>query len=182
MLARFFGSSSRNLEGYPGACHMCAAGQGVQESATVTHGHSPSDDRDRRSRRSAARPRNQTSKLVMRVRFPSSAPAAQSHISNAFIVAYGVSVPVACPTAGSHGRSTRPAAARRGTAQGLTWTALGQKISRARAASALSASARHAASAQALGVPRITATGQWQWVTQCSLTEPRSMPANSPWP
>jgi hypothetical protein len=40
--------------------------------------------------------------------------------------------------------------------------------------------ARHAT--QALGVPRITATGQWQWVTQCSLTEPRSMPTNSPWP
>ena len=37
-------------------------------------------------------------------------------------------------------------------------------------------------STQALGVPRITATGQWQWVTQCWLTEPRSMPANSPWP
>ena len=29
---------------------------------------------------------------------------------------------------------------------------------------------------------RYTRTGQWAWVTQCSLTEPRSIPANSPWP
>ena len=31
-------------------------------------------------------------------------------------------------------------------------------------------------------VPRTTATGQWQRVTQCWPTEPRSMPANAPWP
>ena len=29
---------------------------------------------------------------------------------------------------------------------------------------------------------RNTSTGQWALATQCSLTEPRSMPANSPWP
>src|SRR6266481_4239404 len=27
-------------------------------------------------------------------------------------------------------------------------------------------------------VPRMTTTGQWERMTQCSLTEPRSMPAN----
>jgi hypothetical protein len=56
-----------------GACHIRATRRGAQGVTTVTHGQLGADDQDRRSRRSATRPSARTSKLVMRVRFPSSA-------------------------------------------------------------------------------------------------------------
>jgi hypothetical protein len=52
-------------------CHT----QGAHGVATVTHGQVGADNQERRSRRSAPRLSARTSKLIMRVRFPSSAPA-----------------------------------------------------------------------------------------------------------
>jgi len=76
----------RRRPGQPGACHIHATRQGAQGSATVTHGQSPAADQDRRSRRSAARPRDRSSKLVMRVRFPSPALLLLSQVSGRFRV------------------------------------------------------------------------------------------------
>ena len=59
--------------GHPGACHTRAIRRGVRGLATVTHGQVGADDQHRCSRRSAAVSGARTSKLVMRVRFPSSA-------------------------------------------------------------------------------------------------------------
>jgi hypothetical protein len=56
------------------ACHMRATRQGAQRIATVTHGQVDADNQDRCSCRSADKSGDRTSKLVMRVRFPSSAP------------------------------------------------------------------------------------------------------------
>ena len=47
----------------------------AQRLATVTHGQVGANDQEQRSRRSSARLGDRTSKLVMRVRFPSSAPS-----------------------------------------------------------------------------------------------------------
>jgi hypothetical protein len=48
--------------------------RGAQGLTTVTHGQVDADDQDRCSRRSPGMPGDRTSKLVMRVRFPSPAP------------------------------------------------------------------------------------------------------------
>jgi hypothetical protein len=63
----------RSSKQEPGACHTRAIRQGAQGVATVTHGQVSASDQHRRSRRSARKPSDRTSKLVMRVRFPSSA-------------------------------------------------------------------------------------------------------------
>ena len=55
------------------ACHTRATCQGAHGVATVTHGQVGADNQERRSRRSAPRLSARTSKLVMRVRFPSPA-------------------------------------------------------------------------------------------------------------
>jgi len=65
-------ASRRSAALNPRACHIRATCRSAQGSATVTHGQLGSGDQDRCSRRSAARPGDRTSKLVMRVRFPSS--------------------------------------------------------------------------------------------------------------
>jgi hypothetical protein len=54
------------------ACHMRATRQGAQRIATVAHGQVDADNQDRCSCRSADKSGDRTSKLVMRVRFPSS--------------------------------------------------------------------------------------------------------------
>ena len=68
----------------PGACHTRATRQGAQGVTTVTHGQVDAGEQDRRSRRSADIPGDQTSKLVMRVRFPSSALMVPRLISRIF--------------------------------------------------------------------------------------------------
>jgi hypothetical protein len=65
-----------------GACHARATRQGAARSAAVTHGHSPTPDQDHRSRRSSCESGDRTSKLVMRVRFPSSALFIAAHPTN----------------------------------------------------------------------------------------------------
>jgi hypothetical protein len=69
---------------HPGACHTRATRRGAQGVATVTHGQVGADDQDRRSRRSAAKLGDRTSKLVMRVRFPSSALMVPELLSGVF--------------------------------------------------------------------------------------------------
>jgi hypothetical protein len=68
-------ASRRSAALNPRACNIRAIRRGAQGVATVTHGQVGAGDQDRHSRRSAANPGARTSKLVMRVRFPSSAPA-----------------------------------------------------------------------------------------------------------
>jgi hypothetical protein len=55
-------------------CHIRAPRQGKRRSATVTHRLSSPPDQGERFRRSRRKPHDRTSKLVMRVRFPSPAP------------------------------------------------------------------------------------------------------------
>jgi|HubBroStandDraft_1064217.scaffolds.fasta_scaffold08077_5 hypothetical protein len=68
----------------PVACHIRATRYGDQRSVTVTHGQEHPAELHRRFRWSPDVACYRSSKLVMRVRFPSPAPPGHRHLSKAF--------------------------------------------------------------------------------------------------